>query len=179
MPHVLLERPLHPAGRAVLDARPGVTVEVATDVSDFATRATKADAILLWLSRVDAAFLNRCPTLKVVARYGVGFDTIDIPECTRRGLPVAVVNGANDLGVAEHAMGLLLGVARQVPAYDKMVKGGRVALGGWPADRRARRSYGAGDRLWADRHARRPALRRVRHARDGARPGLPHPAHRR
>lgn len=124
MPHVLLERPLHPAGRAILDARPGVTVEVATDVADFTARAAKADAILLWLSRVDAAFLDRCPNLKVVARYGVGFDTIDIPECTRRGLPVAVVNGANDLGVAEHAMGLLLGVARQVPAYDKMVKGG-------------------------------------------------------
>lgn len=124
MPHVLLERPLHPAGRAILDARPGVTVEVATDVADFTARATKADAILLWLSRVDSAFLDKCPKLKVVARYGVGFDTIDIPECTRRGLPVAVVNGANDLGVAEHAMGLLLGVARQVPAYDKMVKGG-------------------------------------------------------
>jgi D-3-phosphoglycerate dehydrogenase len=124
MPHVLLERPLHPAGRAILDARPGLTVEVATDVADFTARAAKADAILLWLSRVDAAFLDRCPNLKVVARYGVGFDTIDIPECTRRGLPVAVVNGANDLGVAEHAMGLLLGVARQVPAYDKMVKGG-------------------------------------------------------
>ena len=72
MPHVLLERPLHPAGRAILDARSGVTVEVATDVADFATRAAKADAILLWLSRVDAAFLDRCPKVKVVARYGVG-----------------------------------------------------------------------------------------------------------
>jgi len=124
MPHVLLERPLHPAGRAILDARAGVTVEVAADAGDFTARAAKADAILLWLGRVDAAFLDRCPNLKVVARYGVGYDTVDIAECTRRGLPVAVVNGANDVGVAEHTMGLLLAVARQIPAYDRMVKAG-------------------------------------------------------
>jgi len=124
MPHVLLERPLHPAGRAILDARAGVTVEVAADAGDFIARAATADAILLWLGRVDAAFLDRCPNLKVVARYGVGYDTVDIAECTRRGLPVAVVNGANDVGVAEHTMGLLLAVARQIPAYDRMVKAG-------------------------------------------------------
>ena len=43
----------------------------------------------------------------------VGFDTIDIPACTERGVAVMVVNGANDLSVAEHAMMLMLGVARR------------------------------------------------------------------
>ncbi len=121
---VLLERPLHPAGRAILDARPDLQVAVAADPADFAARAAGATAILLWLSRVDEPFLDRCPALKVVARYGVGFDTIDIAACTRRGLPVAVTNGANDLGVAEHAMALLLGVARRITEYDRMVRRG-------------------------------------------------------
>ncbi len=121
---ILLERPLHPAGRAILDAAPDVTVTVATDAADFASRAREAEAILLWLTRVDRAFLASCPKLKVVARYGVGFDTVDIAACTDRGLPVAVTNGANDLGVAEHTMALLLGVARRLTQYDAMVRRG-------------------------------------------------------
>lgn len=44
----MLERPLHPAGRAILDAAPDVTVAVATDAADFASRAPEAEAILLW-----------------------------------------------------------------------------------------------------------------------------------
>lgn len=121
---IVLERPLHPAGRSILDAAPGVTVAVATDPADFAARAREAEAILLWLTRVDRAFLDACPKLKVVARYGVGFDTVDIAACTERGLPVAVTNGANDLGVAEHTMALLLGVARRLTEYDAMVRRG-------------------------------------------------------
>lgn len=124
MPLIVLERPLHPAGRAILDAAPDVTVAVATDAADFASRAREAEAILLWLTRVDRAFLDSCRRLKVVARYGVGFDTVDITACTERGLPVAVTNGANDLGVAEHTMALLLGVARRLTQYDAMVRRG-------------------------------------------------------
>ncbi|MCS6921958.1 MAG: hydroxyacid dehydrogenase [Elioraea sp.] len=121
---IVLERPLHPAGRSILDSAPGVTVAVASDPADFAARAREAEAILLWLTRVDRAFLDACPRLKVVARYGVGFDTVDVAACTERGLPVAVTNGANDLGVAEHAMALLLGVARRLTEYDAMVRRG-------------------------------------------------------
>lgn len=58
----------------------------------------------------------------MVARYGVGFDTVDITACTERGLPVAVTNGANDLGVAEHTMTLLLRFARRLTQYDAMVR---------------------------------------------------------
>lgn len=118
----MLERPLHPAGRAILDAAPDVTVAVATDAADFASRAREAEAILLWLTRVDRACLDSCRRLKVVARYGVGFDTVDITACTERGLPVAVTNGANDLGVAKHTMPLLLGFARRLTQYDAMVR---------------------------------------------------------
>lgn len=132
MPLVLTERPLHPAGRAILEAAPGVTVAAAADAADFLARAPAAEAVLLWLGRVDAAFLDRCPKLKVVARYGVGFDTVDVAECTRRGLPVAVVNGANDLGVAEHTMALMLAVARRIPAHDRMVKAGEWQPTGGP-----------------------------------------------
>ena len=51
MPLLVLERPLHPAGRAILDAAPRVMVAVATDRADFASCAREAEAILLWLTR--------------------------------------------------------------------------------------------------------------------------------
>ncbi len=53
------------------------------------------------------------PKLRVISRFGVGFDTLDIPACTRKGVLVGVVNGANDLSVAEHAMMLMLAMARR------------------------------------------------------------------
>ena len=51
------------------------------------------------------------PDLRIVSRFGVGYDTVDIPACTRRGVVVSVTNGGNDLSVAEHALMLLLAVA--------------------------------------------------------------------
>jgi D-3-phosphoglycerate dehydrogenase len=65
-----------------------------------------------------------------VSRIGVGFDTVDIPACTERGIAVMVVNGTNDLSVAEHAMMLMLGVARRAVDSDAHIKQG----GWWPKD---------------------------------------------
>jgi D-3-phosphoglycerate dehydrogenase len=130
MPHrVLLCRALHPAGMEVLRAR-GADLDVVAlhdpPVEAFHQHLSSADAVLCWLERVDAAALATAPRLKVVSRYGVGFDTVDIPACTARGLPVMVVNGTNDLSVAEHAMMLMLAVARRAVDADRHVK-----AGGW------------------------------------------------
>jgi D-3-phosphoglycerate dehydrogenase len=93
---------------------------------EFQQALSAADAVLLWLERLDQAALALAPRLKVAARLGVGFDTVDIPACTARGIPVMVVNGTNDLSVAEHAMMLMLATARRVADYDRHVK-----HGGW------------------------------------------------
>jgi len=127
MPHVLLAGPLHRAGLTLLEEREDLTIEMLSpDDGRFASRAPDADAVLVWLEPITEALLERCPKLKVVARYGVGYDTVDIAACTARGIPVAVSNGANDLSVAEHAMMLMLAVARRTVAFDQ-----RVRAGGW------------------------------------------------
>jgi D-3-phosphoglycerate dehydrogenase len=125
---VLLCRTLHPAGMAVLQARGDVEVVALHDppVETFHQHLSSADAVLCWLERVDQAALAAAPRLKVVSRYGVGFDTVDIPACTARGVPVMVVNGTNDLSVAEHAMMLMLATARRALEHDRTVK-----QGGW------------------------------------------------
>ncbi|GGC55454.1 D-3-phosphoglycerate dehydrogenase [Siccirubricoccus deserti] len=129
MPHrILLCRTLHPAGMAVLNEREDLDIVALHDppVAEFHQHLSSADAVLCWLERVDEAALAVAPRLKVVSRYGVGFDTVDIPACTARDIPVMVVNGANDLSVAEHAMMLMLAVARRAIDADRHVK-----QGGW------------------------------------------------
>ena len=128
MPHrILLGRTLHPAGMAVLQARAAELDILALHdppVEEFHQHLSSADALLLWLNRVDQAALDAAPRLKVVSRLGVGFDTVDIPACSARRIPVMVVNGTNDLSVAEHAMMLMLAVARRALEHDRTVKGG-------------------------------------------------------
>ncbi len=127
---VLLCRSLHPAGMALLDARPDVACTIMHDppVAQFHAALATADATLCWLERVDQAALDAGPKLRCVSRYGVGFDTVDIAACTARGVPVMVANGSNDLSVAEHALMLMLAVARRVGQHDRHIKQG----GWWP-----------------------------------------------
>jgi D-3-phosphoglycerate dehydrogenase len=129
---IVLGRPLHPAGQALLDARPGLELVTLNDPPPEAWRATlaEADAALMWLERMGRAELEAAPRLRAVSRYGVGFDTVDVPACSGRGIPVMVVNGTNDLSVAEHAMMLLLACARRAVDADQHIKRG----GWWPAE---------------------------------------------
>jgi D-3-phosphoglycerate dehydrogenase len=53
--------------------------------------------------------------LRVISRNGVGYDRIDVPAATRRGIAVTITADANHQAVAEHAMALLLSVARTIP----------------------------------------------------------------
>ncbi len=124
---VLLCRQIHPAGMAVLNARPDLDVVVLNDPDEaqLHQHLSTAHAVLPWLERIDAAALAVAPHLKVVSRHGVGYDTVDIPACTARGIPVMVVNGTNDLSVAEHAMMLMLAVARRaLDAHQHLKAGG-------------------------------------------------------
>ncbi|MBY0336867.1 MAG: hydroxyacid dehydrogenase [Acetobacteraceae bacterium] len=129
---VLLCRKLHPAGMALLEARRDLEIVTLHDppVEQFHQHLSGAHAVLCWLERVDQAALDAAPHLRCVSRYGVGFDTVDIPACTARGIPVMVANGSNDLSVAEHAMMLMLAVARRAADTSAHVKAG----GWWPKD---------------------------------------------
>ena len=131
MPKVVFCRALHPTAMAMLDARPEIEVKILTTEfrgpplqKELAENIGDADAIMVGLEQVQADLLALAPRLRVVSRFGVGFDTLDIPACTRQGVTVGVVNGANDLSVAEHAMMLMLAIARRTVEYDASVRAG-------------------------------------------------------
>ena len=84
------------------------------------------DAVIAGTEPVTARVLDAAPRLRIVARRGVGTDSVDIPAATARGVVVTITAGALTDAVADHAMGLLLAVARQIPRLDRLVK-----AGGW------------------------------------------------
>jgi D-3-phosphoglycerate dehydrogenase / 2-oxoglutarate reductase len=79
---------------------------------------------LAGMERVTAATLTRADQLRVIARNGVGFDTIDLEACTARGVVVTNTAGALSDAVAEEAMGLMLALTRHITVGDRTVKAG-------------------------------------------------------
>jgi glyoxylate reductase len=85
------------------------------------------DGVLTLLTdRVDAEFLDRAGAqLKVVSNYAVGFDNVDVPECTRRGIPVGNTPGVLTETTADLAFALLMAAARRVAEGDRYVRAGK------------------------------------------------------
>jgi phosphoglycerate dehydrogenase-like enzyme len=75
-------------------------------------------------SRFDVATLGVAPGLKCITVVGTGVDNIDVAECTRRGIVVCNTPGVATISVAELAIGLMLSVARMIPASDRALRAG-------------------------------------------------------
>ncbi len=83
------------------------------------------DGVVTMLSdRVDAAFFDAAPTLKVVSNYAVGFDNIDVPEATRRAIPVGNTPGVLTDTTADLAFALLMAAARRIVEGAQYVQSG-------------------------------------------------------
>lgn len=111
--------------RAVLEPL-GVDLVVASCMTsdDVAVACSEADAVLANLAPIDAravAAMHRC---RVVSRYGVGLDSVDVAACAARGITVANVPGYCDAEVAEHALGLLLSLTRGIAERNGAVRSG-------------------------------------------------------
>lgn len=124
MPHVICPLPIHPDAMALLHAAPDVTVEVLPDIAPATLRARlpAADALIVRTIPVGRPELAICPNLRIVARHGVGYDLIDVPALTERGIALTITPEANAVSVAEHAMLLMLACARRLRAYDANVR---------------------------------------------------------
>ena len=73
------------------------------------------DGYIAGLDAIDRAALERADRLKVISRYGVGVDNVDLEACQEKGIVVTNTPGANSVSVAELALGLMLALARQIP----------------------------------------------------------------
>lgn len=85
-----------------------------------------AVAVVAGTEPYDAALLDALPELRLIARTGVGLDSIDLDACRARGVQVAWTPEAPADSVAELTIGLIVSLARQVPQADRLLR-----AGGW------------------------------------------------
>lgn len=82
-------------------------------------------AAIIGLDVFDRTVVEAAPALRVVARFGAGYDRVDVGACTARGIPVTVTPDANTTAVAEYTIALILALARRVPDHHRNVLEGR------------------------------------------------------
>jgi glyoxylate reductase len=93
-------------------------------------RREDVEALAVVGERIDDETLDLFPNLKIVANYGVGYDTVDVEACAARGVVVTNTPGVLTAATAELAFALLLAVRRRIVAGDRAVREGRWR-GGW------------------------------------------------
>lgn len=129
--HVIMTAPrLAPPAVALIEAA-GATLHfmppypTAADVQRLAA-AVQPVAILSRQGPVTAAVMDAAPSLRIVARHGVGVDDVDIAAAQDRGILVTRAPGSNTQAVAEHTIALLLALAKDLAPLNA-----QVAAGGW------------------------------------------------
>lgn len=103
--------------------RPGDGVEVMQAVGDPA-RVVGAHVILFRRGNVDAAMIDACPDLRLVQRLGERSDTIDLETLRVRGVPASCVSRASLARTAEHAILLMLALAKRLPDAERALRDG-------------------------------------------------------
>ncbi|HEY2916459.1 MAG TPA: D-glycerate dehydrogenase [Candidatus Limnocylindrales bacterium] len=103
------------------------TDELPPPRAELLRRVEGVDGLLALLTdRVDDELLDRAGSqLRVVSNYAVGFDNVDVPACTRRGIPVGNTPGVLTETTADLAWALLMAAARRLPEGDRYVRDGR------------------------------------------------------
>jgi D-3-phosphoglycerate dehydrogenase len=124
-PVVLVAEELAPSAIAVLSEDFEVRSVDGADRAALLPALAGADALIVRsATTVDAEAIAAGDRLKVVARAGVGLDNVDVPAATARGVLVVNAPTSNIVSAAEHAIALLLSVARRVPQATASLKSG-------------------------------------------------------
>lgn len=107
-----------------------VTVYDLTSDEQLIPRLQGADAVICNKTRITAAVMAACPTLKYVGLFATGFNNIDVAYAAAHGVTVCNVPGYSTEAVAQHTFALLLGITDRVHEYN-----GTVAQGDWVRSR--------------------------------------------
>ena len=105
-------------GGVIIQAKSG-TPEAILEV------ARNADAILTTYAKVTTEVVEALTKCKIIARFGIGVDNVDIDMATKKGIVVTKVPDYCIDEVSDHAMALLLSIVRKIPYSNKLVQGGR------------------------------------------------------
>ena len=129
MPKVLISDALSPAAIQIFKDR-GIDVDfqpaLGKDKERLATVIGNYDGLAIRsATKVTAKILEWAKDLKVIGRAGIGVDNVDIPAATARGIIVMNTPFGNSITTAEHAVSLMLALARQIPEADASTRAGK------------------------------------------------------
>jgi D-3-phosphoglycerate dehydrogenase / 2-oxoglutarate reductase len=123
---VLVAEELSPAGIAVLESSFEVRYTDGADRSKLLPALADVDAVIVRsATQIDAEAIAHGRRLRVVARAGVGLDNVDVDAATKAGVMVVNAPASNVVSAAEHAVALLLALARNVPQANASLKSGQ------------------------------------------------------
>ncbi len=125
---VLISDDLHQDGIAVFEHHPNIEVVVRPGMSPEELKEAIKDADGLAIrsaTKVTAEVIEAASRLKVVGRAGTGLDNVDIPAASKRGIVVMNTPGGNTITTAEHAISLMLAMARNVPQAAQSMREGK------------------------------------------------------
>ncbi len=123
---VLVADPIAEKGIEKLRREIEVEVAIGLPKEELIRRIGEFDALVTRSeTKATAEVIAAGRRLKVIGRAGVGVDNIDVRAATEAGILVVNVPGANTVAAAEHALGLMLALARQIPQADADLKGGQ------------------------------------------------------
>ena len=120
-----------PAGlrEAGLELRLG-SGKLSTPVAEVIESLDGCAAVIAGQEPYVAEVFDACPELRLVVRFGVGFDAVDVPAATERGVLVATIPGTNEWGIADHTIGMILDLAHGISSHDRAMRRGE-----WQAQR--------------------------------------------
>jgi D-3-phosphoglycerate dehydrogenase len=129
MPKVLISDALSPAAVQIFKDR-GIEVDfqpaLGKDKEKLAALVGNYDGLAIRsATKVSAKILENAKSLKVIGRAGIGVDNVDIPAATARGIIVMNTPFGNSITTAEHAISLMLALARQIPEADVSTRAGK------------------------------------------------------
>lgn len=125
---VLVSDALSEQGLAILRQTPGATIDYRPGLNeaDLAAAIAGADALVIRSgSKVTARVIEAADTLKVIGRAGIGVDNVDVAAASKKGIVVMNTPTGNAVTTAEHAIALLMSLARHIPQASALLKAGK------------------------------------------------------
>jgi len=115
--------------KVLLSIDTDIIIANCTTAQDVINNCKDADGIMVNLAPMPAEVINQLERCKVISRYGVGYDNVDVAACTQKGIYLANVPDYCAEEVSDQALALLMACARKVARRDAQVRAGQWNIG--------------------------------------------------
>ena len=127
---VMIQLPISDGLKSVFDGRDDIEIERFTELGEdnIFQHIGNYDAVISGIAPFTPRLIAAAEKLKIVSRFGVGYDAVNVPALTKAGIPLTVAGIANSVTVAEHSLFFMLALAKQALAYDRETRKGNWAI---------------------------------------------------